>query len=162
LLKYRKIPSHWELRILQDLLRKFDGSVSKRSNSFIIKFIADALMKLLYISNYIKMISTIFIVLAVLLCSINSAFAYTNATVGTGLCGYDATCSVGGVSGVCVSISAGCCSTGTVTSNLCPGSSDIKCCTNNKCSTPYGSGTCMQTSLCSSQGGSSYSGYWLV
>ena len=54
-----------------------------------------------------------------------------------------------------MSISAGCC-TGTATSNLCPGSSDIKCCTKNPCSTPYGSGTCMQTSSCS---GTSYSGY---
>lgn len=56
---------------------------------------------------------------------------------------------------VCVSISAGCCS-GTVTSNLCPGSSDIKCCTNNPCSTPSGSGTCKQTSACS---GTSVPGY---
>jgi len=102
--------------------------------------------------------SAIILFIVVVLCVCNSAFAYTNSTVGTGLCGYDATCSVGGVSGVCVSISAGCCS-GTVTSGLCPGSDDIKCCTNNKCSTPSGSGTCMQTSLCSSQGGSSFSGY---
>ena len=100
------------------------------------------------------------VVVVLVLCVCNNAFAYTNSTVDgdTGLCGYDATCSVGGVSGVCVSISAGCCS-GSVTSNLCPGSDDIKCCTNNKCSTPSGSGTCMQTSLCSSQGGSSFSGY---
>ncbi len=46
-----------------------------------------------------------------------------------------------------MSISAGCCS-GTVTSGLCPGSSDIKCCTNNPCSTPFGTGTCKQTSAC--------------
>jgi hypothetical protein len=86
--------------------------------------------------------------------------SYANSTdsLGLGSCSYSATCSTGGVSGVCVSISAGCCS-GTVTSNLCPGSSDIKCCTNNKCSTPSGSGTCMQTSLCSSKGGKSLSGY---
>ena len=63
--------------------------------------------------------------------------------------------SVSGITGVCVSISAGCCS-GTVTSGLCPGSSDIKCCTNNKCSTPQGSGTCKQTSACS---GTSVPGY---
>ena len=50
----------------------------------------------------------------------------------------------------------GCCG-GTTTSNLCPGSSDIKCCTSNPCSTPSGSGTCEQTSACS---GTSYSGYW--
>jgi len=82
----------------------------------------------------------------------------TDVTLGLGSCSYSATCSAGGVSGVCVSISAGCCS-GTVTSNLCPGSDDIKCCTNSKCSTPSGSGTCMQTSLSSSKGGKSVSGY---
>ena len=54
-----------------------------------------------------------------------------------------------------MSVSAGCCS-GTVTSGLCPGSSDIMCCTNNQCSTPLGSGTCMQTSACS---GMSLAGY---
>ncbi len=43
-----------------------------------------------------------------------------------------------------------------MTSNLCPGSSDIKCCTNNPCSTPQGSGTCKQTSACS---GTSVPGY---
>ena len=74
-------------------------------------------------------------------------------------CSYSATCKVSGVEGVCVSISAGCCSSGTVTSNLCPGSSDIRCCTNHKCSTTSGSGTCMQTSLCSSKGGKSIAGY---
>lgn len=76
-----------------------------------------------------------------------------NATLG--LCSYQATCSVSGIEGVCVSISAGCCS-GTVTSGLCPGSSDIKCCTNNKCSTPSGSGTCKQKSACS---GTAVAGY---
>lgn len=82
--------------------------------------------------------------------------AYVNTTA-TG-CSYSATCSVGGVTGVCVSISAGCCS-GSTTSNLCPGSTDIKCCTNNPCSTPSGKDTCMQTSLCSAQGGKSFAGY---
>lgn len=43
-----------------------------------------------------------------------------NATV-AGICGYEATCSAGGLSGTCVSISAGCCPGGTVTSGLCPG-----------------------------------------
>jgi len=51
---------------------------------------------------------------------------YTNETTS---CSYSDTCSVSGYSGACVSISAGCCSSGTVTSNLCPGSSDIRCCT---------------------------------
>lgn len=77
------------------------------------------------------------------------------AGIGNGLCSYEATCTAGGVEGVCVSISAGCCS-GSTTSNLCPGSSDIKCCTNNPCSTPSGSGTCKQTSSCT---GTSISGY---
>jgi len=70
-------------------------------------------------------------------------------------CSYKATCTVSGIEGVCVSISEGCCS-GAVASNLCPGDSDIKCCTNNPCSTPSGSGTCMQTSACS---GTSVAGY---
>lgn len=82
---------------------------------------------------------------------------FTNETLGE--CGYEATCSASGYDGVCVSISAGCCDGGTVTSGLCPGSSDIKCCTKPTCSTPSGSGTCMGTSQCSSQGGSSVSGY---
>lgn len=100
-------------------------------------------------------------------------------------CGYKATCSAGGYEGACVSISAGCCSGGTTTSNLCPGrpnstanlfcniylfyfwavivpisgSSDIKCCTAHSCSTPSGSGTCMSTSQCGSKGGHSVAGY---
>ena len=60
-----------------------------------------------------------------------------NETIGLGVCSYSATCSVSGITGVCVSISAGCCS-GTTTSGLCPGSSDILCCTNNPCQTPQG------------------------
>jgi hypothetical protein len=79
----------------------------------------------------------------------------TNGTLGLGFCADSGSCSVGGVEGACVSISGGCCS-GTVTSGLCPGSSDIKCCTSNPCSTPYGSGTCKQTSAC---GGTSVPGY---
>lgn len=70
-------------------------------------------------------------------------------------CSYEATCSVGGTEGVCVSVSAGCCS-GSASSGYCPGSSDIQCCTNAKCSTPEGSGTCKQTSACS---GTSVPGY---
>ncbi|CAM9155566.1 unnamed protein product [Ectocarpus fasciculatus] len=70
-------------------------------------------------------------------------------------CSYEATCSVGGTEGACVSVSAGCCA-GTVSSGYCPGSSDIQCCTSAACSTPQGSGTCMQTSACS---GTSVSGY---
>ena len=83
------------------------------------------------------------------------AYGLQAGNVDVGSCSYSATCSVSGIEGVCVSISAGCCS-GTVTSNLCPGSSDIKCCTNNACSTPSGSGTCKQTSQCS---GTSVAGY---
>jgi len=79
--------------------------------------------------------------------------------VNTGICSYSATCTVSGYEGACVSISAGCCSSGSVTSGLCPGSSDIKCCTQPSCTTPSGTGSCMQTSLCSSKGGSSFSGY---
>jgi hypothetical protein len=70
----------------------------------------------------------------------------------TATCSYSDTCSTGGYSGACVSISAGCCS-GTVTSGLCPGSDDIKCCTKASCSTPQGSGTCMQTGSCTGTSG---------
>jgi hypothetical protein len=79
--------------------------------------------------------------------------SYLNSTLG--FCSYDDTCNVGGIEGACVSISAGCCS-GTVTSGLCPGSSDIKCCTLNPCSTPSGNGVCKQESACS---GTTVSGY---
>ena len=82
-------------------------------------------------------------------------FALSGGNSTLGSCSYTDTCTASGVAGVCVSISAGCC-TGTTTSNLCSGSSDIKCCTNNPCTTPYGSGTCKSTSACS---GKSYSGY---
>lgn len=75
------------------------------------------------------------------------------------VCDYQGTCSVGGYEGACVSVSDGCCSSGVVSSGLCPGSSDIKCCTQQACATPYGSGTCMQTSLCSSKGGYSVGGH---
>lgn len=78
-----------------------------------------------------------------------------NATL-TSTCSYTASCTVSGVAGVCVSISAGCCNTGTKYSGYCPGSSDIECCIKPTCTTPYGSGTCQATSACS---GTSYSGY---
>lgn len=81
--------------------------------------------------------------------------AYGAGNVDLAICSYQDTCSAGGIEGVCVSVSSGCCS-GTVTAGLCPGSSDIKCCTNNGCSTPNGSGTCKQTSACT---GTSYAGY---
>lgn len=44
-----------------------------------------------------------------------------NSSIELGICGYQATCSAGGHSGVCVSIGAGCCNGGSVTSGLCPG-----------------------------------------
>lgn len=78
-----------------------------------------------------------------------------NETV-TGSCTYVDTCSVSGVESVCVSESAGCCSGGTFSSGLCPGSNDIMCCTEPSCSTPEGDGTCVETSSCS---GTSVAGY---
>lgn len=89
--------------------------------------------------------------------SSSSVITPLNATASS--CSYAATCSVGGYSGSCVSISGGCCVGGKATSGLCPGSSDIQCCTQASCSTPSGAGTCMQTSLCSSKGMTSVSGY---
>jgi hypothetical protein len=98
----------------------------------------------------------IFQLILVVVALAGSEAAY-NSTLG--LCGYEATCSVSGYEGACVNVSSGCCDSGVVTSGLCPGSSDIKCCTQNKCSTPSGSGSCMQTSLCAAYGGNSYAGY---
>lgn len=72
-----------------------------------------------------------------------------------GSCSYTDACTANSIEGICVSKSSGCCS-GTLSTGLCPGSSDIQCCTKPSCSTPYGTGTCMQTSACS---GKSYSGY---
>ena len=46
-----------------------------------------------------------------------------NSTLG--VCGYSATCTAGGKSGVCVSIGSGCCNGGTATSGLCPGNIQI-------------------------------------
>lgn len=112
------------------------------------------------------MLSTVVVILVVLVVAIHAmpsdlsegnVYAKFNETLAS--CSYSATCSVSGTTGVCVSISAGCCS-GTVTSNLCSGSSDIRCCTNNPCKTSAGqSGSCMQTSLCSSKGKTSVAGY---
>lgn len=76
----------------------------------------------------------------------------------TKFCDYYATCNAGGVEGACVSIGSGCCQ-GTVTSYLCPGSDDIRCCTNNPCSTPSGSGTCKSTGQCAAEGGTSIAHY---
>jgi len=83
-----------------------------------------------------------------LICAVQNPYQLTGqGGVGLTGCSYSDTCTVSTIQGVCVSISAGCCS-GTVTSNLCLGSSDIRCCTNNPCSTPEGEGACMQTSAC--------------
>jgi hypothetical protein len=77
-----------------------------------------------------------------------------NETLGlaTG-CPVQATCYSGGTMGVCVSRSSGCCRGTFNSGNLCPGSNDIQCCYDAPCSTSHGGGTCMQTSLCKSQGG---------
>jgi len=66
-----------------------------------------------------------------------------------GICPDSGGCSAGGVAGACVSVSGGCCSGGTWTKGLCPGSADVECCTGAPCSTPQGSGRCMQASSCS-------------
>lgn len=58
--------------------------------------------------------------------------------------------------GACVSASGGCCPGGSLTHGLCPGSSDIQCCTNAQCSTPQGAGVCKPASACS---GSKVPGY---
>ncbi len=44
-----------------------------------------------------------------------------NSSAALGICGYEASCSAGGLSGACVSIGSGCCPGGSVTAGLCPG-----------------------------------------
>lgn len=88
--------------------------------------------------------------------NLRSAYGLQAGKPSGDFCPYQGTCAVDYVEGVCVSVSDGCCSSGTVTAGLCPGSSDIKCCTSNGCNTPFGAGTCLQTSLCT---GTSYPGY---
>lgn len=83
------------------------------------------------------------------------ANAFDNSTDALKGCSYSATCTVGGIDGICVSKSSGCC-TGKLSSGYCPGSNDVQCCTSASCSTPQGSGTCVQTSKCSD---TSYAGY---
>ena len=90
-----------------------------------------------------------------LVCVISCTYGFIDES----LCSYSDTCTVSGTEGACVSMSGGCCSSGTITSGLCPGSDDIKCCTNSKCSTPSGNGNCMQTSKC---GGTSVAGKTLL
>ena len=68
-------------------------------------------------------------------------------------CAVQASCMSNGVEGNCVSRSSGCCRGTFNSANLCPGSDDIQCCYYAPCQTTHGGGTCMQTSLCKSQGG---------
>jgi hypothetical protein len=83
-----------------------------------------------------------------------------NETLGltNGGCPVQATCYSGSTMGVCVSRSSGCCRGTFNSGNLCPGSDDIQCCHDAPCTTSHGSGTCMQTSLCKSNGGTPDSG----
>jgi hypothetical protein len=60
-------------------------------------------------------------VLVVIAAAVSADEVGTNSTVDLGMCGYSATCSAGGRSGVCVSIGSGCCNGGTATAGLCPG-----------------------------------------
>lgn len=101
-----------------------------------------------------KEIGWIIFIIVFLVFSKSQILVDLDETVGS--CSYSATCSTSGYTGVCISSS--CCTSGILTSNLCSGSSDIKCCTQSECTTPSGSGICMQTSLCSSQGGTSVAG----
>ena len=62
-------------------------------------------------------------------------------------CDFSESCSVRGSPGFCTSVAEGCCM-GTSTPGYCSGSSDNQCCTGVTCTTPSGSGTCVQTALC--------------
>jgi len=75
------------------------------------------------------------------------------------------TCSVGGVSGTCISTSSCSASGGTSHAGLCPGPSDIECCTRGSGGPPYGkckvgraSGVCISTSSCHTDMGTSHAG----
>ena len=85
--------------------------------------------------------------------------SYLNNTEILAICPYKATCNAEGLDGACVSISSGCCSGGKVTSGLCPGDDDIRCCTQPACSTPFGVGECISTSQCTSKKGTSVPSY---
>ena len=104
-------------------------------------------------------------VLLLVLCAVlgvsaaNPATPALNSTSLLELCPFKATCNAGGLDGACVSISAGCCSGGQVTSGLCPGDEDVRCCTQPTCSTPLGVGECVSTSVCSSKKGTSVPSY---
>lgn len=82
------------------------------------------------------------------------ASAFLQASMIMASCTNEGSCSPGGHASVCMDKS--CCSGGTLTSGLCPGGSNIECCTHPACSTPRGSGHCMSTSECS---GTPVSGY---
>lgn len=71
----------------------------------------------------------------------NAEFIYGNSSAKATCTSYGS-CTVSGNTGSCVSISAGCCDDGTVTSGLCPGSSDIMCCTAGKPSGAFGVDVC--------------------
>jgi len=80
------------------------------------------------------------------------ASAYTPEMLNaTATCSYQATCNAQGYTGVCVDVSSGsgCCNGGTATAGLCPGASNIQCCTTPSCTVGADSGSCMQASQCS-------------
>eukprot|EP00211_Chloroparvula_japonica_P007554 CAMPEP_0119127324 /NCGR_PEP_ID=MMETSP1310-20130426/5923_1 /TAXON_ID=464262 /ORGANISM="Genus nov. species nov., Strain RCC2339" /LENGTH=318 /DNA_ID=CAMNT_0007117575 /DNA_START=84 /DNA_END=1037 /DNA_ORIENTATION=+ len=60
--------------------------------------------------------------------------------------------------GVCINVTAGCCG-GQVQSGVCPGNSDIQCCSQNPCNAPTGQGTCLRTQECTGFGDSPIPGY---
>jgi len=81
-----------------------------------------ALLWFITTENFIQKIDMIYPVLV--LVAFCAAFAQGQKVEGNstlGICGYSATCSAGGKSGVCVSIGSGCCPGGGVTAGLCPG-----------------------------------------
>jgi hypothetical protein len=71
------------------------------------------------------MMLCVVLILAVIAAAVRAGEAGTNSTVDLGMCGYSATCSAGGRSGVCVSIGSGCCNGGTATAGLCPGIKEV-------------------------------------
>jgi len=77
----------------------------------------------------------------------------------TGSSGSLAQCQVGGVAGGCTDTTTCANINGLSTSHLCPGASNIQCCTPVTCSTGSASGTCISTTMCTADHGTSYAGH---
>jgi hypothetical protein len=101
-------------------LRLIPGIVSTRSVNFVAY----------YQEIFCEMMLAVVVLLSVsMVGSAKKADVAANSTLG--MCDYSDTCSAGGYTGACVSISSGCCNGGGVTSGLCPGKLMFVSCESN-------------------------------